>query len=220
MMEKIKILIVDDHPMMRKGLANSIEIMPSLKLIGEAQNGEEAIQLAKSLQPDVILMDLIMPVKDGIEATFEIMGELPNSRILVFSSALDDEKIFAAIEAGASGYILKDVFPESLLQAIESIHNGIPFFSPSISTRVLEVIRSRTQKKKESESLEEKLSPREIEVVKLLALGITNKEISERLFISEGTVRSHVYNILSKLNLENRSQVVLYAIRYGIIDVQ
>jgi NarL family two-component system response regulator LiaR len=219
MMEKIKILIVDDHPMMRKGLANSIEVMSRLHLIGEAQNGDEAIQLARSLQPDVILMDLIMPDKDGIEATSEIMEIQPNSRILVFSSAIDDEKIFAAIEAGASGYILKDVFPETLLQAIESVHRGVPYFSPSISTRVLEGIRTRTQKKKASLNFEEKLSPRELEVVKLLALGMTNKEISENLIISEGTVRSHVCNILDKLNLDNRSQVVLYAIKLGIVNV-
>jgi len=183
-----------------------------MDIIGEATNGAEAISLARTLRPDVILMDLIMPVKDGIEAIAEIKGQDPEVSILVLTSFGEEENVFPAIRAGAMGYLLKDTAPDQLLQAIYDVHRGESSLHPSIA---LQLIREINQPS-DLPPAPDPLTQRELEVLKLLAQGLTNQEIADRLVISEWTVRTHVRNILGKLHLANRTQAALYALREGI----
>ena len=210
--ELIKILIVDDHPVVREGMRGLISIKPGLTVIGEAEDGVEAVLLARSLQPDVILMDLEMPRKNGLEAIREIRQENPAARILILTSFTEDEKIFSAIEAGALGCLLKDSAPQELIRAIRDVSRGELTLHSTIARKMLQ--RQSGHPPPESE-----LTDREIEVLRLLAQGLSNKEIADSLVVSVPTVRSHVTNILSKLNLSNRTQAVLYALREGIASL-
>lgn len=214
-LENIRILIADDHAIVREGLRTLITAKPGLELIGEAADGEEAVALARSLAPDVILLDMIMPRKDGLEAIRAIKAENPQARILVLTSFSDDDKVFAAIKAGALGYLLKDSSPQQLLQAIRDVQRGQPTLHPTIA---LKLIRELNQPTKLPLS-EEPLSERELETLRLVAQGLANQEIAERLSISERTVGKHVSNILDKLHLANRTQAALYALRRGLADL-
>jgi two-component system, NarL family, response regulator LiaR len=213
MKEPIRILIVDDHNIVRMGLSALIATEPQLLLAGEAEDGVEAVLKARSLRPDVILMDLAMPRKDGIEAIHEIKNENADARILVITSFAEDEKVFPAIKAGAQGYLLKDSSPQELVQAIYDVYNGESSLDPAIARKLLrELYRPAPPS-----AAQEPLTEREIEVVKLLAQGLSNGEIAGQLIITERTVRSHVSSILSKLHLANRTQAGLYALGEGLI---
>lgn len=211
-MDTIRVLIVDDHPIVREGLRTLIASEPGMKMVGEASNGAEAVSLAHALRPDVILMDLIMPVMDGLQAITEIKGEDPHVSILVLTSFAEEDKVFPAIRAGALGYLLKDTAPNQLLQAIYDVHRGVPSLHPSIALQLIREINQPSN----LPPAPDPLSERELEVLKLVARGLTNQEIADRLVISEWTVRTHVRNILGKLHLANRTQAALYALREGI----
>jgi NarL family two-component system response regulator LiaR len=213
--ENIHVLIVDDHDIVREGQRALINTEPGMEVIGEAKNGIEAIELADKLQPDVILMDLLMPKKDGIKASEEIKKRNPEARILVLTSFAEDERVFEAIKAGAQGYLLKDSTPQNILNAIHEVHNGETSLSPRIAQKLIHEI----QRKSDSPPTEEPLTAREMEVLKLIAKGLSNQQIAEELVISEPTARTHVTNILGKLHLANRTQAALYALREGLADL-
>ncbi len=214
--ENIRVLIVDDHDIVREGQRALINTEPGMEVIGEARNGIEAIELAEKLQPDVILLDLHMPEKDGIDASEEIKKGNPEARILVLTSFAEDDRVFAAIKAGAMGYLLKDSSPQKILKSIREVFLGITSIEPRIADKLMREI----QRTSDSPPTEEPLTNREMEVIQLLAEGLSNQEIAERLVISERTVRTHVTNILGKLHLANRTQAALYALREGLTDVE
>lgn len=211
--EMIHVLVVDDHPIFRRGLCAEINLDPGMQVIGEAQDGADAVQMARALQPDVILMDAVMPTKNGIDATTEIIRENPLAHILILTSFSEDERMLAAVKAGAMGYILKDQHPEELLQAIRDTYHGKPYLNMNVARRLLRELPDPG-----GPSTETILSKREMEIMRLVAQGVSNKEIARNLTIQEATVRSHVGNILSKLNLANRAQLVLYAVRKGLVE--
>jgi NarL family two-component system response regulator LiaR len=210
--EPIRILIADDHPIVRDGLRTLIATEPGLELVGEATNGVEAVAMAKTSQPDVILMDLVMPVKNGNEAIGEIKRDNPQVSILVLTSFSEEDKVFPAIRAGALGYILKDTTPQQLIQAIYDVHRGEASLHPSIALQLIRELNQPSDLPLAADPLTES----ELEVLRLLAQGLTNQEIAERLVRSEWTIRTHVRNILSKLHLANRTQAALYALREGL----
>lgn len=216
MSESIHILITDDHAIVRKGLRTLVESEPGMEVVGEAADGVEAVLKARSLNPDVILMDMMMPRMDGLEAINEIMRENPEARILVITSFAEDDKIFPAIKAGALGYLLKDSTPEQLIQAIYAVYKGESSLHPSIALKVIRELNRPS----ELPPTEEPLTTREVEVLKLVARGLTNQEIAEILVISERTVGNHIGNILNKLHLANRTQAALYALREGLVDLK
>lgn len=214
--ETIKILIADDHEIVREGLRTFLKSQPGFEIIGEADDGAKAVNLAKILNPDVILMDLVMPVMDGISATRQIMKDNPSAHILVLTSFAEDEKVFPAVKAGALGYLLKDSSPADLLDAIRQVSLGESALHPSIARKVLkELNRSST-----TPPITEQLTPREIDVLKLVAEGLSNQDIASQLSLSEWTVRTHLRSIMSKLNLVNRTQAALYALREGLAGLE
>jgi NarL family two-component system response regulator LiaR len=215
MSTSIRILIADDHAVVREGLRALIDTEPGMELVGEAADGAEAVEKAQALKPDVILLDLVMPHKDGIAAIEEIKEEDPDAHILVITSFAEDDKVFAAIKAGALGYLLKDASPDELLRAVREVHRGEPSMQPSIAHKVMREL----QRASSLPPTEDPLTEREVEVLRLVTQGLTNQEIAEKLFVSERTVRAHVSNILGKLHLANRTQAALYALREGIADL-
>jgi len=215
MAENIRVLIVDDHAVVREGQRALIETESGMELVGEGVDGIEAIQLAKSLTPDVILIDLLMPRMDGIEAIEKIKAENSTANILVLTSFAEDEKVFSAIKAGALGYLLKDATPQELLAAIRQVYRG----EPAIDSAVAHKLMRELQRSPNLPLTADPLTEREVEVLKLVAEGLTNQDIAENLVISERTVRTHVSHILDKLHLANRTQAALYALREGFADL-
>ena len=213
--DMIRILIADDHPLVREGLRGLIGAEPDMELVGEAANGAEAIEKAAGLEPDVILLDLLMPVKSGLEAIIEIKQYNPDSRILVVTSFAEDEQIFPALKAGALGYLLKDASPRELLQAIRNVRQGESSLHPSIARRLVRQLNEPSV----SSGEETLLTEREVEVLKLVAQGLSNQGIADTLVVSERTVGKHVGNILEKLHLANRTQAALYALREGLTSL-
>jgi NarL family two-component system response regulator LiaR len=211
----IRVLIVDDHGIVRKGLNVLLATEKDIKVVGEAQDGLEAVEKAGSLKPDVVLMDLVMPKMDGIEATRKITEANPKAKILVLTSFAADDKVFPAVKAGALGYLLKDSSPEELLEAIRRVHRGEPSLEPAIARKVLQEISHPNKEKPSSDPLTE----RELEVLRLIAQGLSNKEIASKIFIAEWTVRTHVSNILGKLHLASRTQAALHALRSGLASL-
>ena len=211
--ETIKLLVVDDHRVVRSGIKALVQTEPSLEIVGEASDGREAVVKAGSTEPDVILMDLVMPKKDGVEATKEIKKDVKGAEILVLTSFTEEERVIEAIKAGASGYLIKDASPSELIQAIKDVYEGESSLDPKVASTFFRSVQDDTQDKTE------KITGREMEVLELLAEGLPNDDIAERLYISERTVRSHVSKILSKLNLDNRTQAALYAVRHGIVEL-
>lgn len=213
--EHIRVLIADDHTVVREGLRALILSEPGIEVVGEAANGVEAVQLAQSLQPDVILLDLVMPSKSGLEAIGEIKQANPEARILVLTSFAEDDKVFPAIKAGALGYLLKDSLPHELLQAIRDTFHGESSLHPTVARKLVQELNRPSDLLPAGEPLTE----RELEVLKLVAQGLSNQEIAEKLAISERTARTHVVNILSKLHVANRTQAALYAVREGLVNL-
>jgi len=212
--DQIKLLIVDDHAVVREGIRALISSRTSMQILGEAENGAEAVQKAILLKPNVILMDLVMPGKDGIQAIKEIKNELPDVRILVLTSFAEDDKVFPAIKAGAAGYLLKDSSPKELIQAIQDVFHGESSLHPMIARKLIQELHKPSDLPPASEPL----TAREAEVLRFVAQGFSNQDIAARLNISEWTVRTHISNILSKLHLANRTQATLYAIKEGLIN--
>ena len=215
MTNSIRILITDDHAIVRKGLRTLINSEAGMEVVGEAADGIEAVLKARSLQPDVILMDLVMPRQGGVESIIQIKKERPDARILVLTSFAEEEKVFSAIKAGALGYLLKDSSPEQLVQAIHDIYRGESSLHPTIALKLIREI----SRPADLPPTEDPLTEREVEVLKLVAQGLTNQEIAEALFISERTVGNHIGSMLNKLHLANRTQVALYALRKGLASL-
>lgn len=213
--DKIRVLISDDHDVVRRGLRALLETEDDIEIVGEAEDGVEAVLKARSLRPDVTLLDLMMPRKNGIEVIGDIKQENPEARILVLTSFSDDEKVFSAIKAGALGYLLKETSPDELLQAVRDVYNGESSLHPAIARKLIrELNRPSTLP-----PADEPLTEREIEVLIKVARGLSNQEIADSLVISERTVRTHVSNILSKLHLANRTQAALYALKEGLTSL-
>jgi DNA-binding NarL/FixJ family response regulator len=214
----VRILIVDDQALFREGLHTLLSVQPDFEVVGEAANGEEALRLAINLRPSVVLMDLRMPILDGVSATKRLHELLPDCRIIVLTTFDDDELVFDGLRAGAAGYLLKDVSSEKLFEAVRAAARGEYFLLPSITAKVLaEFARLSKPTPKPGASLVEPLSGREIEILKLVATGASNKEIAENLVIAEGTVKNHLTSIFSKLDVKDRMQAVLRANELGII---
>jgi DNA-binding NarL/FixJ family response regulator len=206
----IRILLADDHSVVRQGLRMFLALDDELDVVGEASNGEEALARARELQPDVVLMDLLMPVMDGVAATAAIRNELPDVEVIALTSVLDDEKVVGAVRAGAIGYLLKDTEADELRRAIKAAANGQVQLSPQAAARLVREVRLPESP--------ESLTERETEVLRLLAQGQSNKEIARTLVIGEKTVKTHVSNILAKLGVPSRTQAALYAVRIGLVS--
>jgi NarL family two-component system response regulator LiaR len=215
MTETIRVLIADDHAVVREGLRGLITSETGMEIVGEATDGTEAIEQARSLQPDVILLDLVMPRMGGLAAIAAIKAENPDARILVLTSFAEDDKVFPAIKTGALGYLLKDSSPQELLQAIREVSHGESSLHPTIARKLIRELSEPT----DLPPSKEPLTAREVEVLRLVAQGLSNQEISDRLCITERTVRNHVSHILDKLHLANRTQAALYALREGLASL-
>jgi two-component system, NarL family, response regulator LiaR len=205
----IRILLVDDHSVVRQGLRMFLGLDSDLEVVGEASNGAEGIELVRKLHPDVVLMDLLMPVMDGITAIQNLRKEFPDVEVVALTSILEDDKVVGAVRAGAIGYLLKDTQADELCRAIKAAANGQVQLSPQAAARLVREIKSPDSP--------EKLTERETDVLRLLALGHSNKEIANELVIGEKTVKTHVSNILMKLGLSSRTQAALHAVRIGLV---
>lgn len=213
---KIKILIVDDHAVVRKGIRALLATETDLEVIGEAVDGEQAVALYQDLNPDLLLLDLIMPKVNGIEVIKQIKGDHPDAKILVLTSFAADDQVFPAIKAGALGYLLKDTDPDDLITAIHQVYLGESSLSPTVARKVLEEVFHPAQKPLSPDPL----TNREVDVLQVLAKGKSNRDIAEELSISETTVRTHVSNILGKLHLASRTEAALYALKEGMADLE
>ena len=201
----IRVLIADDHAVVRQGLRTFLDLQEDVEVVAEAVDGAEAVAAAVEHSPDVVLVDLVMPNVDGIEAIRELRERVPTARAIVLSSFIDDEKLFPAVRAGAAGYLLKDVQPQELVQAIRTVHAGGALLHPKVASRLLEEIST------------DPLTPREREVLSLIGRGMANKVIARELSLSEKTVKAHVSSILAKLGVTDRTQAALYAVRAGLV---
>ena len=214
MSETISILITDDHALVRQGIRDFLELQPDLSVTGEANSGEEAVRLAGELAPDVVLMDLVMPGMGGVEATRHVKLASPHSQIIVLTSYHEDEYIFPALRAGATSYVLKDIGPEELAGTIRKAARGESVLHPRVAARVVQEMRGE---KRDAPNLFNELSDRELEVLRLIAAGLANAEIAQKLVISEQTVKGHVSNILSKLHILDRTQAAVVAWQQGLV---
>ena len=208
----IRILITDDHGVVRQGLRMFLSLDPEMEVVGEAANGREAVARARELEPDVVLMDLLMPVMDGIEATGAIRSELPDVEVIALTSVLEDASVTGAVRAGAIGYLLKDTDAEELRRAIKAAAEGRVHLAPEAAARLMSEVRAPERP--------EVLTGRETEVLKFLARGKANKQIAGSLFVSEKTVKAHVSSILMKLGVQSRTQAALYAVRTGLVSLE
>jgi DNA-binding NarL/FixJ family response regulator len=211
----IRILIADDHHVVRRGLAFFLRTQKDIEIVGEAANGIEAVDLARQLKPDLVLMDLVMPEMDGIEATKRIKSEMPEIKIMMLTSFSDQDHVIPALEAGASGYQLKDIQPDDLISSIRKIINGENQLHPKATSHLLAQL---SHKGKEERNLLAELTKREVDVLGEIAKGKSNKEIATSLFITEKTVKTHVSNLLSKLELADRTQAALFAVKNHLVD--
>lgn len=218
--QKIGVLLVDDHALVRQGLRMFIEMQTDMEVLGEGSNGLEAVDLSDRLHPDVILLDLLMPEMNGVDATRLILEHDPKSRVLILTSFGEDDKVFPAIRAGAQGYLLKDIQPRDLVQAIRETYQGKAQLHPDIARRLMMAVSSEAPAKKpESVALLgelRELTDREFEVLEYIARGLTNREIAEKMVISEKTVKTHVSNLLDKLDLEDRTRAAIWALKHGL----
>ena len=215
--EKIKVLIVDDHQVVRQGLRTFLQLNDDIQVVGEAGDGQKAVELTAQLTPDIVLMDLVLPHVDGITATRRIKGLGLGTKVIALTSFTEDDKVFPAIQAGASSYLLKDVSPEALLEAIRAVYHGETRVHPEVIRLLMDQVATQPGIKKLSEG--PLLTEREGEVILLVAQGKSNREIAEALVISEKTAKAHISNILGKLGLEDRTQMAIYAIKHRLVDL-
>lgn len=211
--ERIRLLIADDHPIVRQGLLAFLQTQPEVEIVGEAVDGEDAVRAVERLLPDIVLIDIVMPKIDGIEAIRRIRDVSPSTRAIVLTSFADDDKIVSAVKAGAAGYLLKDARPQELIEAIRAVARGEVLLQPAIAARLIRELSRSSQ-----DAAVEVLTARELDVLRLIANGRSNKEIAQDLVLSEKTVKTHVSNILAKLHLADRTQAALYAVRQRIVD--
>ncbi len=218
MADPVTILLVDDQRLMREGLRTLLELESGLRVVGEASQGQEALDQYASLQPDVVLMDVRMPVMDGVESTRQLMSQWPRCRVIILTTFDDDEYVFEGLRAGALGYLLKDVSIQELADAIRTVMAGGVLIEPSVARKVVaEFARMTSSAPTTRSGLDEPLSEREIDILRLLAQGLTNREIAQRLFLAEGTVKNYVTNILSKIGVRDRTQAALRARELGLL---
>ncbi len=217
-MEPIRILLVDDHILFRKGIANLIASQEDLEVVGEAGDGREALKKTKELMPDLILMDIALPEVSGREATRAIKNEMPYVKIVMLTVSERDSDLFEAIRSGADGYLLKDLEPEQLFRLCRGVFRGEAPLSPLMAAKILREFSSLAQAQSEAIGPANNITPREREVLQLVVKGKTNKEIADSLCVTESTVKNHLRNILAKLHLKNRVQVAAYAVREGLVD--
>jgi NarL family two-component system response regulator LiaR len=219
---KIRVLIVDDHAVVRQGLRTFLELQDksalAIEIVGEAANGIEAVELARSKQPDIVLLDLVMPEMDGLQATPRIIESSPQSRVIILTSFGEDDKVLPAIRAGAQGYLLKDIPPNELVQAVREAYLGKVQLHPDVAKKLMSAVAAKSEPSTSHAAVpsDDGLTEREQEVLRLIADGLNNRQIAEKLFISEKTAKTHVSNILSKLHLEDRTQAAVYALRHGL----
>lgn len=220
----IRLLIADDHAMVRRGLQVFLATQPDIEMIGEAANGKETLERAQLLNPDVVLMDLNMPLLNGIETTARLAKEQPHMKVIVLTSFIDNDHVLPAIRAGAKGYLLKDIEPEDLVAAIRRVHQGQVELHPDAAGLLMTHVTTTEGADEDSESgdpnetlLLDKLTRREQEVLQLIASGMNNREISEALYITEKTVKTHVSHLLDKLGVADRTQAAIYALKHGIV---
>jgi len=209
--DRIRVLLVDDHQVVRQGLRAFLQLQPDVEVVGEAAGGEAAVAAAAAGRPDVVLMDLVMPEGDGVTAIRALAEAAPGARVVVLSSFADDERIFAAMQAGAAGYLLKDVDPDALAEAVRDAHRGRPVLHPDVTARLMRRVADPTGPATEA------LTPREREVLRLVVEGYANKHIARRLPITEKTVKTHVSSILQKLGVPDRTAAAVLAIRQGLV---
>ena len=215
-METINVMLIDDHRVVRQGLRDFLELQGDIEVIGEASSGEEGVQLARELLPDVVLMDLVMPGIDGVETTRRVKAASPSSKVIVLTSFADDDKVFPAIKAGAISYLLKDISPEDLAHAIRAAQRNEAVLHPEVAAKLMQEFSAP----RPNEAPVDQLTPREMDVLRLVAKGKSNKEIADNLVISEKTVKTHISNILSKLHLADRTQVAIYALRQRLVPME
>lgn len=211
----IRVLVVDDQRLMRAGIVSLLEIQDGIEVVGQAANGEEAIELSLALQPDVVLMDVRMPVMDGIAATEQICRQHPDCHVLMLTTFDDEEYIVDALQVGASGYLLKNIPANDLAQAIQAVHRGIYQLDSAVASKIVGALNTRKDNTSSTSNID--LTAREVDVLRLIAEGATNKEIAEKLFISEGTVKNHISNMLNRLGLRDRTQAAIYARENGLL---
>lgn len=216
MTDKIRVLIVDDHQVVRQGLRTFLELQDDLLVVGEAADGAEAVAMVRQLEPDIVLMDLVMPRLDGISATHQVMALGIPVRVIALTSFTEDDKVFPAIQAGASSYLLKGVSPDELVEAIRGVRRGEARLHPDITRKLMEQVAG--QAKVSHETFPAEITDRERDVIRLVAEGCSNQEIAEKLVISQKTVKTHVSNILNKLHLKDRTQLAIHAIKAGLVD--
>jgi NarL family two-component system response regulator LiaR len=214
--KKIKILIVDDHQVVRQGLRTFLKLHEDITVVGEAVDGEAAVDLVQKLEPDVVLMDLVMPKMDGIAATIQIRSLGLNTKVIALTSFAEDDKVIPAIQAGASSYLLKDVSPDDLVEAIRAVHKGEARLHPAVARKLMKQVAQDVGI--DTATPIDDLTDRELEVIRLVAQGKTNSQIAQDLVISIRTVKTHISNILSKLHLADRTQLAIYAIKHGLVD--
>jgi DNA-binding NarL/FixJ family response regulator len=221
--DKIRVLIVDDHAVVRQGLRTFLELQDNpdsipIQVVGEASNGLQAVEQARSLQPDIVLLDLVMPGMDGIAATPKIIEGSPKTRVIILTSFGEDDKVLPAIRAGAQGYLLKDIPPNELAQAVRDAHLGKVQLHPDVARKLMSAVAAKGEppaSRSQKPALED-LTERELEVLRLIADGLSNRAIAEKMVISEKTVKTHVSNILGKLNLTDRTQAAIWAVKHGL----
>jgi NarL family two-component system response regulator LiaR len=207
-------MIVDDHGIVRQGLRTYLDLLEDITIVAEAENGLDALEKVKQFNPEIVLMDLVMPEMDGIEATQKICGSYPGVKVIVLTSFTEDEKVFSAIKAGAVGYLLKDISPPDLAKAIQAVHSGETHLHPEITKKLMNQFVSP---KSDIEIAPAELTPREMEVLQLIAQGLSNKELAHKLTISEKTVKTHLSSIFSKLHLSDRTQAAIYALKHNLV---
>jgi len=211
----VRVLVVDDQQLIRDGIASVLDVQAGVTVVGAAKNGQDAIELAATLTPDIILMDIHMPVMDGIAATEILRQQLPDCQVVMLTTFDDEAYIIRSLQAGACGYLLKDIPVGDLAQAVKLAHAGVYQLAPEIAGKLVNKVESHPKK---SENPEHELTKREMEVLSLIATGATNREIAEQLFVSEGTVKNHVSNILSRLGLRDRIQAAIFAIEHNLVQ--
>ena len=216
--KSIRIVVVDDESVVREGVVSILSLQPDMKVVGQGENGVKAVELARQMKPDVVLLDMVMPKQNGLEAIPQIKGVSPESHILVLTSFDESDRVYQSIKAGALGYLLKDSTRDQLLQAIHDVSNGQASLSPDMAVKMIKEIKYRSETKHTADPRTPSLTMRELETLRLIARGMSNQEIAKKMGVNERTIAKYVSSILRKLHLANRTQVALYAHRKGLAE--